>query len=87
MDMDKLRDELPQSIRESVAAWNKLPGLLESGWVSKSSGNWYRLKDGRALNQLSAVVQGFKADKSGKVTHIKLSKPRKKFIEFAEQNP
>jgi hypothetical protein len=87
MDKDEIRRLLVRSIRASAAAWAKLPTMLESGWLVKGSGNWYRLKDGRALEELSAIVRGFRADKTGTITHVQLSKPRKKHVEFAERNP
>lgn len=87
MNNDEIRALLVRSIRASVTAWAKVPAMLESGRLVKSSGNWYRVKDGSALKELSAIMGGLRGDKTGRVTHVQLSKPRKKHVEFADRNP
>lgn len=82
---DELRELLERSVCEGVAAWRKLPELLKAGWLAKGSGNWYRVKDFRAMNEVACIAKGFKGDKTGKLTHIQLSKPSKRLIELADR--
>ena len=82
---DDLRKLLEREIPRGVAAWRKLPELLESGWLTKGSGNWYRIKNARVMNEVSCIAKGFRIDKAGQLTHIQLSKPSKKLIEFADR--
>lgn len=87
MDEDDIRKLLVRTVRDSVAAWAKVPAMLESGRLVKGSGSWYRVKDARVYKEVSTLIQGFKADKTGVVTHVKLSKPSKKLIALVSRNP
>ena len=84
MDSDELRKLLGREIVRGVAAWRKLPAMLESGRLVKSSGGWYRIKDYSAMDEVRPLIKGYRIVKAGKLTHVQLSKPSKRLIEFAE---
>jgi hypothetical protein len=85
MNEDEMREQLKRKMNEMVAAWAKIPVMVESGQLVKSSGNWYRIKDARIFKEISAVAQGFEFDKGGALARVQLSKPTKKFLALVAQ--
>jgi hypothetical protein len=76
MERDEIRSALARSIRARVAAWNKVPAMLESGRLVKRPGGWYRVEDFRVLKELGCITKGLRVNKTGTVAHLQLSKPR-----------
>jgi hypothetical protein len=84
MDLSEIQKLLDREIPRGVAAWRKLPELIESGRLGKGSGGWYRVKDHRVLDEVQPLIKGYRMDKASRLTHVQLSKPSKRLIDFAD---